>query len=887
MHNRYRLACSATVAAAAVTLLVAAPAAADPSTAQSTTSSASSTDSSTGWRDQFSSFVKSLPGSVHMSITPAGVGATESAGTSDAGSTPPPAWGTIRVPLGLAAIRDSHSDSSTAAEVSTSIGSSDATSSNALIRSLGSDAARSVQAAMADLGDRHTRVQSAADYAALARTPWQVDDQSLFGARLLCSQDRSPVTTPMLTRSDTTSAAADSTAGAAASPTSAAAAAATSTSADGGAATHSAATATNVGSSTQTQWGLQHLSGSSVQHVAAHGGWGPATDGRYLARQMALVQTVHGLSSIAVSASATEPGRSEATGLVDKVADWLQKHLPDIPAGFCDASDAKAVAGAASTAATADVDAGATTESTTSSAAADADGQAAAGSPTTAPEAGAAGAEATSPTTPSSTTSPSAPQPSPPAAAPSPVPAPASSAPQLVAPQQVCQPTVVALDPGHSPTHVEPFDPVTGAKMVDDPNGAEGDDNLYVANAVKRALERSRGYKVVLLKTRVDEQVTYRERIARAEQAGAAIGVSIHTSPGDNAIFPQRDGLFREGPGADGATKRVTFTDPQLATRSQLYSTKLSAARQAAEGHTITIRDNSFNGRAPLWSGNIPIISLISQKVPWVYNEFGPDSGGGGADAISHNELDRYATGIADGVRAATPPARCDAPLPQAAAAPTAVTSTAAPVAGRTGCRRVVQIGDSTSVAVDDPGTITDPGQRLTSQLNRVGVSKVTLNASSGRSIVEHVDNNPNAIEGVQSTKGDADCWIIAMGVNDANNIAGGSRVGYDERINQIMHAVDGQPVLWPTIGIGNSSSPTYTTDTVDKFNAALRAAAERFPNLSVYDWRSAAKPEWYAGDGIHYTAVGYAQRNIRFADALAIAYPTGQAAAAVKIVPA
>ncbi|WP_233425546.1 N-acetylmuramoyl-L-alanine amidase [Gordonia otitidis] len=680
MHNRYRLACSATVAAAAASLLVAAPAAADPSASQSPTSSASATDSSTQWRDQFNAFVKSLPGAVHMSITPAGSDATESAGTSDAGSASPPAWGTIRVPLGLAAIRASRNDSSTATEVSTAIGSSDATSSNALIRSLGSGAARSVQSAMANLGDRHTRVASATDYAALARTPWAVGDQSLFGARLLCSQDRSPVTTPMLTRSDpaeTSATAADSATAASDSSASAGAVTATSsesdarnsTTADPAATTASAATSAQPGSSTTAQWGLQRLSGGSVQHVAAHGGWGPAADGRYAARQMALVQTARGLSSIAVAASPTEPGQTAATGLVDKVAGWLQEHLTHAPAGFCDAADAKAAAGAAAPASTSTAQAGGSAESSASSAASAADGQDAADSPTALPEAGAVGAEASSPATTSSTSSSPAPQPQEPTPAPATTsaPAPASAAPtpssaaapQLVAPQQVCRPTVVALDPGHSPTHVEPFDPVTGAKMVDDPNGAEGDDNLYVANAVKTALERSRGYKVVLLKTRADEQVNYRERIARAEQAGAAIGVSIHTSPGDNAIFPQRDGLFREGPGADGATKRVTFTDAELATRSQLYSTKFSAARQAAEGHSITIRDNSFNGRAPLWSGNIPIISLISQKVPWVYNEFGPASGAGGANAVAHTDLDKYATGIADGIRAATPAAKC------------------------------------------------------------------------------------------------------------------------------------------------------------------------------------------------------------------------------------
>lgn len=877
MHSRYRLACFAAVTLTCL-FMVETPATADPTTSKSPTASAA--DSSERLPEQFRSFVKSLPGSVRVSITPAGSDKTVSMGNSDsASSAAPAAWGTIRIPLGLAAIRASGNDPSTAAEVTTSIASSDATASTALIQSLRGDAARSVQAVLADLGDRHTRVSSATDYATMARTPWSVSDQSLFGARLLCSQDRSPVTTPMLTAVDNSGSASATSASTSTTPTSTAsdtAVPATTTSASdpSDVATTEPAAGLAV-SSAPAVWGLQRLTGKGVQHVAAHGGWGPADGDRYVARQLALVQTAHGLSSVSVAAEPTVAGQHAATALIDKVAAWLGDHLTQVPAGFCDTADAEAVAGAADTTPTSTAAAGAAAESDAPSAADAADGQSAAGTTdptTTQSEAGAASNNLPA-STPAATTTSATP------AAP-----PAAASPQLVAPQQVCRPIVVALDPGHSPTHVEPYDPATGAKMVDDPNGAEGGDNLYVANAVKSALERSPGYKVVLLKTNIDEQVSYRQRIDRAEQAGAVIGVSIHTSPGDNAIFPQREGLFREGPAADGATKRVTFDNTQLATRSQLYATKFSAARQAAEGHSITIRDNSFNGRAPLWSGNIPIISLISQKIPWVYNEFGPDSGGGGANAIAHEQLDRYAAGIADGIRAATPPAQCPAQSVQPTAAAAAAPAT---VRGRTECRRVVQIGDSTSVAVDDPATIVDAHQRLTSQLQRVGVSEVTVNATSGRSIVERADNNPNAVEGVQSTKGKADCWIIAMGVNDANNIAGGSQVGYDERINKIMAAVGGQPVLWPTIGIGNSTTPTYTTDTVDKFNAALRAAADRFPNLSIYDWRSAAKPDWYAADGIHYTAVGYAQRNVRFADALAIAYPTGQAPPAVKFVPA
>ncbi|MGV9714191.1 N-acetylmuramoyl-L-alanine amidase [Gordonia sp. NPDC003424] len=242
------------------------------------------------------------------------------------------------------------------------------------------------------------------------------------------------------------------------------------------------------------------------------------------------------------------------------------------------------------------------------------------------------------------------------------LPAATSSASRTSAPPPVakpCAPTVIALDPGHSPAPIARFDPVTGAKMVDYPNGAEAADDMYVARSVQRMLETNSGYRAILVKTSLSDDADYRVRVHRAEQAGAALGVSIHTSPGDNAVFAQRVGLYREGPGPSGDPVRVTFTDAAVAGRSQRAAVRIAASRSSTEDHQVRVTDNDFGGRYPLWAGNIPIISLISTHVPWVYNEFGPASGGGGADPVAHADLDRYARGISDGITASTPPAHC------------------------------------------------------------------------------------------------------------------------------------------------------------------------------------------------------------------------------------
>ncbi|MFW0791188.1 N-acetylmuramoyl-L-alanine amidase [Gordonia sp. CPCC 205333] len=211
----------------------------------------------------------------------------------------------------------------------------------------------------------------------------------------------------------------------------------------------------------------------------------------------------------------------------------------------------------------------------------------------------------------------------------------------------------MALDPGHNPVRIESFDPKTGAAQIDYPNGAEDGDAFSVASQVAEIL-RARGYRVVLLKRSPNENVSYRQRVDRAEAVGAQIGISIHTSPGVNAVFAQRVGLFREGSGVDGATVRVTFRAERTAAASQRYATKVAAARSRSEWHPVTVQDNDFSGRAPLWSGNIPIISLIAQSTPWVYNEFSSGTTGGSI-AVEPTALRAYAKGIAAGVQQALP----------------------------------------------------------------------------------------------------------------------------------------------------------------------------------------------------------------------------------------
>jgi len=196
-------------------------------------------------------------------------------------------------------------------------------------------------------------------------------------------------------------------------------------------------------------------------------------------------------------------------------------------------------------------------------------------------------------------------------------------------------------------------------------------------------------------------------------------------------------------------------------------------------------------------------------------------------------------------------------------------------VGDRTRCTTAIHIGDSTSVGIDDAGAFGDSADRLSEQYRRVGVTTTVLDASGGRSIVEKVNGQPNAVDAItaQRAAGHRGCWVIAMGVNDAANIGVGSTVGADERIDRVMAQLKDQDVLWPTVATSGATVRGYSSENMEAFNGALRRAAVRYPNLKVYDFAAEAAPAWFA-DGIHYTSTGKSQRNRLFATALATAYP-------------
>ena len=88
-----------------------------------------------------------------------------------------------------------------------------------------------------------------------------------------------------------------------------------------------------------------------------------------------------------------------------------------------------------------------------------------------------------------------------------------------------------------------------------------------------------------------------------------------------------------------------------------------------------------------------------------------------------------------------------------------------------------------------------------------------------------------------------------------------------------MMAQVEGAPVLWTTTKTLKDKGP-YQNANMTAWNRALTDACPRHSNMHVYDWASEVKHDWFTSDGIHFNTVGYRERAIRIAKALARAFP-------------
>lgn len=197
------------------------------------------------------------------------------------------------------------------------------------------------------------------------------------------------------------------------------------------------------------------------------------------------------------------------------------------------------------------------------------------------------------------------------------------------------------------------------------------------------------------------------------------------------------------------------------------------------------------------------------------------------------------------------------------------------PAVRTTSCAAAVHIGDSTSVGLVSSKILPDPADRVDAQYRVVGVGDPRMEISGARSIVERLPGQANAQEvaAAQRASGYHGCWVFALGTTDTANVAAGSSVSRRFRIDAMMQIAAGEPVLWVNVRTLETSG-SWAEVHMQAWNAELQLATQRYPNLRVYDWWSAAQPAWFSADRVHYTPDGYRIRARLIAEALAEAFP-------------
>jgi peptidoglycan/LPS O-acetylase OafA/YrhL len=194
----------------------------------------------------------------------------------------------------------------------------------------------------------------------------------------------------------------------------------------------------------------------------------------------------------------------------------------------------------------------------------------------------------------------------------------------------------------------------------------------------------------------------------------------------------------------------------------------------------------------------------------------------------------------------------------------------------KTACKAVVHIGDSTSEGLDSAEYLPDPKERIENRYNEVGVKEVHMEVEGARSIEERFEGEPNAQEVAEALKAEGfkGCWVLALGTNEAADVAAGSNVDERERIQKMMTIIGDEPVLWVNVKSLPSAPEHYEPEGMEGWDEELVKACPLYPNMRIYNWAADVKDAWFIEDGVHFTSPGYAARAQLIAQALAHAFP-------------
>lgn len=283
----------------------------------------------------------------------------------------------------------------------------------------------------------------------------------------------------------------------------------------------------------------------------------------------------------------------------------------------------------------------------------------------------------------------------------------------------------VFLDPGHGPTtpEGERIDPASGLLDSEWLNEDEAKDAWEIAQNAKKELEQ-KGYKIVLSKDSVADKVEYfRDKAEKANTSGAAIGVSIHTTGGPDFVWEQFVGAERHYNGS-----QLTFTNQAIADKSAEFAKIFVETRKNVERLNdiiTTPHDYNVPGKS---QGNLSLIALFADKVPWVYLEKGTGGDGSTNRPLTPEEKEDYKKSIVESIIKALPPQGQNAPTPAPSDAPAQTPSaTPTPTASVS-----TSSSDSTSgcAPAGDPGGMMELVKQYAWEDGRRGLEKTPAYAT-------------------------------------------------------------------------------------------------------------------------------------------------------------
>jgi len=106
---------------------------------------------------------------------------------------------------------------------------------------------------------------------------------------------------------------------------------------------------------------------------------------------------------------------------------------------------------------------------------------------------------------------------------------------------------------------------------------------------------------------------------------------------------------------------------------------------------------------------------------------------------------------------------------------------------------------------------------------------------------------------------------VVALGTNDMISKSESWYPSY--AIDTVMEQAGGLPVLWVNLEFSPTGRADWRARGV-RFNRALRAATDRYPNLVIADWNTFFTPKGqsrFVADGVHLSVSGYKTRTTYF----------------------